>query len=185
MRWRTCQSMVRHGCTTGYDTATLSIGKQGQMRTTRNTAHLFLGVALGVLASSPCIAESFAIFDDHEKLQDKVILSVGNVSDLSFPSITSTDPLAMNGKPSAHKIGQYCFLSDEPMNGNAYILLADKFSNVSIASLSTSISAVAVKIKSVTLIDCGQLQRAEHKRLLAMSRILSDSLSCSSSGTKI
>ena len=131
----------------------------------KSNAHWFFGVAVSIFASSSCVADSFGTFDDHEKLKDQVILSVGSVSDSSFSSNASINPLAMNSqfgvKPSAHKIGQYCFLSDEPMNGNAYILLADQFGIASIAAVSTSISTIEIKIKPVTLIDCGQLQKAE------------------------
>jgi hypothetical protein len=141
--------------------------KQGQMRITHNNAaHRLLAVALCIVASTPCMADSFDTFDDHEKLQDQVILAVGSVSDFAFPRITSTNPLAMDNqlglKPSAHKIGQYCFLSGEPMSGNAYMLLADRSNSVSIASLSSYISSVKIKIQAVTLVDCGQLTKAEH-----------------------
>jgi hypothetical protein len=139
------------------------------MRITRIDIRWLLRAALIILPSTPCLADLFDTFDDHEKLQDQVILAVGNVSDISFPSLASTNPLALDNqlgmKPSVHKIGQYCFVYDEPISGNAYMLLADRSNSVSIAALSSDISSVKIKIQPVILVDYGQLRKAEHDAL--------------------
>ena len=113
-------------------------------------------LVLFVLLCSICIganADGFEMLDDSQKLADQTIVASGNITKFSSESM-SLDGLPSHNNQIVYQVGQSCFSSFENISDKAGLLLIDKYSIVSIAVLSISITSIKVNIARVTLLDC-------------------------------
>lgn len=112
--------------------------------------------------SDPSYADGFDNFGDYQRLEGKTIFASGNVGGLFRGRISPGNSSQFGRKDeTVFKIGQFCFASSEDVLDKAGLLFIDKYSDVSIAIFSTSISSISVKITSATLIDCAQQMKRD------------------------
>lgn len=109
-------------------------------------------------------AEGFETFGGHQKLTDQTIIASGNISEFSRGSVSSSDlsPLGRQ-KGVVYQVDQFCFTSPEDISDKAGLLLIDKYSTISIATFSTSISSIKVNVTNVTLLDCVEVIKRDNE----------------------
>ena len=117
-------------------------------------------IALAVLSAATvgANAEGFDSSSDQNKLTDQTIVAAGNIEDYSR-AIGSSDTMPPIGLPRqvVYRVAQFCFTSLEDLSGKAGLLLIDKYSTVTVATFSTSLSSIKVNSSRVTLLDCRQV----------------------------
>jgi len=84
-------------------------------------------------------ADSFAIFSEHEKLKDNVIIEVGVVNEI---------------KNDFYSIGSYCFSAFSHISNDAALLFKDTQQYISLALLKSELSSVKVKVETINLVQC-------------------------------
>lgn len=111
-------------------------------------------------------AEGFDTLSHPEKMADQAIIVAGNIGKRQrMTDYSKSNSILISQQNVIYEIGQYCFSlnSLDDISGKAGMLMVDRFSNPSIALIS---SLVSIKISvEVTLFDCISLMMQEQKQI--------------------
>lgn len=126
----------------------------------------FALVMFGICAFvSTASADGFDTFGDHKQLENKAVIASGKISKrTSFASYSNELSYSESQKQPVFEIGRFCFKNlelFEDLSGKAGLLLADQFTNASIALITASISSIKIKIATVEVLDCEALAMQE------------------------
>lgn len=134
------------------------------------TLHRMLGSCVVVLLTclgTPATASEFDTFSEHAKLVDQQILAVGDIAIMERPSAQPESDYRFGlYRLKLYQLGRFCFASSDNLKGKAGLLLVDRSSTLSVATISSAISGIMVYINAVTNMDCESIRQQDAQQTL-------------------